>query len=76
VADSQYCSKRVRSCIVEYGAESVIPFMANQRRGEAVLRVDRMFRTSGLDVERRIYGVGRASVERVNSRLEFVGWGV
>jgi len=71
VADSQYCSKRVRSCIVEYGAESVIPFMANQRRGEAVLRVDRR-----LDVERRIYGVGRASVERVNSRLEFVGWGV
>jgi len=62
VADSQYCSKRVRSCIVEYGAESVIPFMANQRRGEAVLRVDRKFRTSGLYVERvnsrRVCGFG------------------
>jgi hypothetical protein len=28
-----------------YGA--VIPFVANQRRGEAVLRVDRKFRTHG-----------------------------
>ncbi len=38
-----------------------------------VLRVDRFFRTSGSAVERRVYEVGRASVERVNSRLEFVG---
>ena len=73
VADSQYSSKRVRACIVENGAESVIPYPSNHRRGESVLRVDRFFRTSGSAVERRVYEVGRASVERVNSRLEFVG---
>jgi len=73
VADGQYSSRRVRDCISEFGAESVIPYPSNHRRGESVLRVDRFFRTSGSDVERRVYGVGRASVERVNSRLEFVG---
>jgi len=73
VADSQYSSKRVRDCIVMHGAMPVVPYMSNQARGEAVLRVDRFFRTSGSANERRIYGVGRASVERVNSRLEFVG---
>jgi len=73
VADSQYSSRRVRDCISEFGAESVIPFPSNHRRGESVLRVDRLFRTSGSAVERRVYEVGRASVERVNSRLEFVG---
>ena len=73
VADSQYSSMRVRACIVEQGAESVIPYPSNHRRGEEVLRVDRFFRTSGSAVERRVYEVGRASVERVNSRLEFVG---
>jgi hypothetical protein len=51
----------------------VIPYPSNQARGEVVLRVDRFFRTSGSANERRIYGVGRASVERVNSRLMFVG---
>ena len=73
VADSQYSSRRVRDCVVGYGAESVIPYPSNHRRGESVLRVDRFFRTSGSAVERRVYGVGRASVERVNSRLMFVG---
>ena len=73
VADSQYSSRRVRGYIGEHGAESVIPYPSNHRRGEPVLRVDRFFRTSGSAVERRVYGVGRASVERVNSRLEFVG---
>ncbi len=73
VADSQYSSKRVRAYVVEHGAEPVIPYPSNHRRGEEVLRVDRLFRTSGSASERRIYGVGRASVERVNSRLEFVG---
>ena len=75
VADSQYSSRRVRGCVLECGAESVIPYPSNQRRGEPVLRVDRFFRTSGSAVERRIYGLGRASVERVNSRLESVGLG-
>ena len=73
VADSQYSSKRVRDCVMGYGAEPVIPYPSNHRRGEEVLRVDRFFRTSGSVVERRVYEVGRASVERVNSRLEFVG---
>ena len=73
VADSQYSSRRVRGIIGEHGAESVIPYPSNHRRGEPVLRVDRFFRTSGSAVERRVYGVGRASVERVNSRLELVG---
>ncbi len=73
VADTQYSSERVRGIIVDHGAEPVIPFPSNHRRGEEVLRVDRFFRTSGSAVERRVYEVGRASVERVNSRLEFVG---
>ncbi len=73
VADSQYSSMRVRDIIGEHGAESVIPYPSNHRHGESVLRVDRFFRTSGSTVERRVYEVGRASVERVNSRLEFVG---
>jgi len=73
VADSQYSSRRVRGCVTEYGATPVVPYMSNQRRGESVFRVDRFFRTSGPCEERRIYGLGRASVERVNSRLELVG---
>ena len=73
VADSQYSSRRVRDCVMGFGAEPVIPYPSNHRRGESVLRVDRFFRTSGSAVERRVYEVGRASVERVNSRLEFVG---
>ena len=73
VADSQYSSRRVRDCVVDHGAEPVIPYPSNQARGEEVLRVDRFFRTSGSANERRMYGLGRASVERVNSRLEFVG---
>jgi hypothetical protein len=43
IADSQYSSAKIRS-LVEY---AVIPYMANQRRGEDVLRVDRLFRTHG-----------------------------
>jgi transposase len=75
VADSQYSSERVRINIREHGAEPVIPYMSNQARGEPVLRVDRFFRISGPAVEGRIYGLGRAAVERVNSRLELVGLG-
>jgi hypothetical protein len=75
VGDSQYSSKRVRDSILEHGALPVIPYMSNQRCGEEVLRVDRYFRVSGSVEERRIYGLERASVERVNSRLELVGLG-
>jgi hypothetical protein len=73
VADSQYSSRKVRDCIVEHGWEPIVPFMSNQAKGEPVLRVDRYLRTSGgSEEERRLYGLGRASVERVNSRLELV----
>jgi hypothetical protein len=75
VADSQYSSERVRGLIEELGAEPVIPYMSNHKRGEKVLRVDRFFRVSGPEEERRIYGWRRASVERVNSRLDLVGFG-
>ena len=40
-----------------------------------MLRVDRFFRVSGPAEERRVYGLGRASVERVNARLGLVGLG-
>ncbi len=42
----------------------------NQRKGEGVLRVDRYFSVHGSEEERRLYGLGRSSIERVNSRLE------
>ncbi len=48
VADSQYSSGRMRGLV----DEAVIPFMSNQRRGEAVLRVDRKFRTHWPEQER------------------------
>lgn len=73
VADSQYSSERVRGCVAECGAMPVVPYMANQAHGEPVLRVDRLFRTSGPARERRMYGLGRACVERVNARLGLVG---
>ncbi|MFH2112482.1 MAG: transposase [Candidatus Bathyarchaeota archaeon] len=72
-ADPQYSSRRVRDCIIGHGAEPVIPYTSNQRGGEKVLRVDRCFRVSGPVEERRLYEVGRAAVERVNSRLDSVG---
>ena len=53
IGDSQYSSRRIRS-LVEH---PVIPYMSNQRCGEDVLRVDRLFRTHGpageVDVYRR-----------------------
>jgi transposase len=51
IADSQYSSGRVRSLV----EGSVIPYMAGQRRGEDVLRVDRRFRTYGPVEEVREY---------------------
>jgi len=75
VADSQYSSEKVRGFVGELGARPVIPFMSSHRRGEPVLRVDRFFRVSGPEEERWIYGLRRASVERVNSSLDLVGLG-
>jgi hypothetical protein len=51
VADSQYSSRWIRGLV----DKAVIPFMANQRRGEDVLRVDRRFRTHGPEEEREKY---------------------
>jgi len=51
IADSQYSSGRMRGLVDEV----VIPFKSNQRRGEVVLRVDRKFRTHGLEDERAEY---------------------
>jgi hypothetical protein len=43
IGDSQYSSMRVRGLVERV----VIPYMSNQRRGEDVLRVDRLFRVHG-----------------------------
>jgi len=76
IADSQYSSRKVRDCIRDLGAEPVVPYMSNQAKGESVLRVDRLFRTSGGSAEeRRLSCLGRACVERVNARLKLVGLG-
>ena len=70
VADPQYSSGRFREKAAGYGVEAVIPYPLNQRKGEDVLRVDKFFRVYGSEEERRLYGLGRSSIERVNSRLE------
>lgn len=70
VADSQYSCKKLRDQCSAYNVRPVIPYPANQSRGEkGLLRVDRYFRTHGSTVERRIYRK-RAGAERVNSRLK------
>jgi transposase len=70
VADSQYSSRKLRNQTSAQGARAVIPYPANQRRGEKrLLRVDRYFRTHGPAGEKRIYRK-RAAAERMNSRLK------
>ncbi len=70
VTDSQYSSRKFRRKVDDCGVVAVIPYPSNQRKGEDVLRVDRYFRVYGSEEERRLYGLGRSSIERVNSRLE------
>jgi transposase len=65
IADSQYSSGRMRGLV----DEAVIPFMANQRRGEPVLRVDRKFRTHGPEEERAKYHM-RPAVEAAYAFLK------
>jgi transposase len=65
IADSQYSSEKMRELV----DEAVIPFMANQRRGEDVLRVDRKFRTHGPEDERAEYHK-RPAVEAAYSFLK------
>ena len=65
VADSQYSSERMRREV----DETVIPYPANQRRGEAVLRVDRKFRAHGPE-EQRVKYRKRPAVESAYSFLK------
>ena len=65
IGDSQYSSGRMRGLV----DEAVIPFMSNQRRGEAVLRVDRKFRTHGPEEERAKYHM-RPAVEAAYAFLK------
>jgi IS5 family transposase len=70
VADSQFSSRKLREQLATQGVRAVIPYPANQGRGEAtLLRVDKYFRTHGAVVEKRIYAQ-RGAIERVNSRLK------
>ena len=65
VADSQYSSGRMRGLV----DEAVIPYTANERRGEDVLRVDRKFRAHGPEEERARYRK-RPAVEAAYSFLK------
>jgi hypothetical protein len=65
IADSQYSSGRMRGLV----DEAVIPFMSNQWGGEAVLRVDRKFRTHGPEEERVKYHM-RPAVEAAYAFLK------
>jgi len=70
VADSQFSSRKLREQLSTHGVKVVIPYPANQSKGEAkLLRVDKYFRTHGPVVEKRIYAQ-RGAIERVNSRLK------
>ena len=70
VADSQYSCRSQREQAKAAGVRVVIPYPANQMRGQrGLLRVDRFFRTHGPKREKRFYRL-RSSVERVNSRLK------
>ena len=69
VADSQYSSEAFRSEIKRLGAEPVIPYPRNQRKGEkGVLRVDKRFRSHGPWRLKRLYRC-RSAIERVAARL-------
>jgi len=65
IGDSQYSSEKMRGLV----DAAVIPFMANQRRGENVLRVDRKFRTHGPEDERAKYHM-RPAVEAAYAFLK------
>jgi len=69
VCDKQYSSRKIRRFIVDLGAEPVIPYPRNQKRGvKDILRVDKKFRVHGPERLRRRYRL-KSAVERVNSRL-------
>jgi hypothetical protein len=65
IGDSQYSAEKIRQEV----EEAVIPYLSNQRRGEAVLRVDRKFRTHGPEEQMRGYHK-RPAVESAYSFLK------
>ncbi len=66
IADSQYSDGKIRMAV----AETVIPYPANQQRGDkSLLRVDKKFRTYGPEEQKREYHK-RPSIEAVNSFLK------
>jgi transposase len=69
VCDKQYSSHKIRGFIRGLGAEPVIPYPKNQKKGiKGLLRVDKKFRVHGPEKLRRLYKL-KSAVERVNSRL-------
>jgi len=69
VADPQYSSEAFRCEIRRLGAEPVVPYPRNQRRGEkGILRVDKKFRSHGPWRLKRLYRC-RSAIERVAARL-------
>jgi len=69
VCDKQYSSWKIRGYIRDSGAEPVIPYPKNQKKGvKGVLRVDKKFRVHGPERLKTLYRL-KSSVERVNSRL-------
>jgi len=66
IADSQYSDEKIRMAV----DEAVIPYPANQKRGvKGLLRVDKKFRTYGLEGLKRKYHK-RPSIEAVYSFLK------
>jgi hypothetical protein len=56
IADLQFSSRDLREQLSAHGVRAVIPYPANQSKGEAkLLRVDKYLRTHGPVVEKQIY---------------------
>jgi transposase len=69
-ADRGYSSDPFRTEVWRRHMEPVIPYRANQHKGEkGLLRIDRHFKPHGPTRLKRLYRK-RTAVERVNSRLE------
>lgn len=70
IADRGYSSDPFRRQVRRRRIEPVIPYRANQHKGErGLLRIDRHFKPHGPARLKRLYRK-RTAVERVNSRLE------
>lgn len=70
IADRGYSSDPFRNEVRRRRMEPVIPYRANQHKGEkGLLRIDRHFKPHGPTRLKRLYRK-RSAIERVNSRLE------